>query len=389
MKNGFDYMSETAYKYEDQLTPIWVGGIAYDESVMFLGTNDVVPLLYNATEIISVTSYDKSKTFKVGADYQLVDGKLVMPEGSEMTYVPEEEYWSDGWYGMLTLRDGVEAHTLSGPGDTMTRYQVLVTYRHNDVLPVSIPDCSEQLTSVINKLENGEDVTFFFYGDSITEGWESSLRCKLEPKVPSWSALFTQYVAHRYGYKVKYVATTAEGTFNYPIEQDCYGDRGTIYYINTAISGWTVEKSYEKYETHVKPYTDEYGCDLFFYAHGMNNASTDMGDFSIGVKKVINTLHEIIPDAKFVIVSSMLPNNEDTRGMRNVPKQESVLKDVVCELERSGIPAVLSPVQSVHKHICEVKRYRDHSGNNNNHPNDYTHRVYAQIALQTVFGYAE
>lgn len=389
MKNKFDYVPEKAYKYEDQLSPIWIGDTVYDESVMFLDTDDEVPLLYNATEIISVTSYDKLKTFTEGVDYQLVDGKLVMPEGSNLTYVPEEEYWSEGWYGMVTLRDGVETPTLSGPGDTITRYQVLVTYRHNDTFPIEVPDCSDKFASVIKKLENGEDVTFFFYGDSITEGWESSLRCNMGPKVPSWSALFTQYLAHRYGYTVKYVGTTAEGTYNYPKAKDYYGDRGTIYYINTAISGWTVEKSYDNYLTHVKPYTDKYGCDIFFYAHGMNNPNTSIVNFSFGVKKVINTLHEIIPDAKFVLVSSMLPNNEDVRGMRNIPKQEGALKDVIVELEQSGITAALSPVQSVHTRICEVKRYRDHSGNNNNHPNDYTHRVYAQVALQTVLGYAE
>jgi hypothetical protein len=74
--------------------------------------------------------------------------------------------------------------------------------------------------------------------------------------------------------------------------------------------------------------------------------------------------------------------------MGNVPEQEEALKTLVNELNTSGITAALSPLQSVHKRLCEVKRFRDHSGNNMNHPNDYTQRVYAQVALQTILGYA-
>ena len=32
------------------------------------------------------------------------------------------------------------------------------------------------------------------------------------------------------------------------------------------------------------------------------------------------------------------------------------------------------------------KTYEDTAGSNSNHPNDYFHRVYAQVIIQTIFG---
>ena len=383
------FAPETPYEYAAQMQPIWTGDTVYDESVMFLGTNDEVPLLYYATEIISVTSYDKRITYQNGVDYQLVDGKLVMPAGSKLKYIPESTYWSiSGWYDVVTLRDGQPSYTWNGPGDTVTKYQVLVTYRHNDTFPFEIPDCSEQFENVIKKLEKGENVTLMFYGDSITNGWESSLRCGLSPNFPMWSALLAQYLAHNYSYKVEYVQTTANGAFNYPKASDTYGNRGTIYYINTAVGAWKAEDGYSNLSTHIKTYMDQYGCDILFYAYGMNNKSTLTSTFISEVRRTVEELNRYSPSTKYVLVSSMYPNNEDTRGMGNVPEQEEALKTLVNELNTSGITAALSPLQSVHKRLCEVKRFRDHSGNNMNHPNDYTQRVYAQVALQTILGYA-
>ena len=40
----------------------------------------------------------------------------------------------------------------------------------------------------------------------------------------------------------------------------------------------------------------------------------------------------------------------------------------------------------MHQSILEHKRYRDMTGNNVNHPNDFLARVYAQTILQTIAG---
>ena len=37
--------------------------------------------------------------------------------------------------------------------------------------------------------------------------------------------------------------------------------------------------------------------------------------------------------------------------------------------------------------IVGKKRFRDYTGNNINHPNDFMSRLYAQVMVETVFGY--
>ena len=41
---------------------------------------------------------------------------------------------------------------------------------------------------------------------------------------------------------------------------------------------------------------------------------------------------------------------------------------------------------AVHERLLERKNLRDTLSNNVNHPNDFMHRVYAQVALKTLLG---
>ena len=41
---------------------------------------------------------------------------------------------------------------------------------------------------------------------------------------------------------------------------------------------------------------------------------------------------------------------------------------------------------AMHIDLLKANRFRDMSGNNVNHPNDFLARVYAQVVLQTVAG---
>lgn len=386
----FNYVPSGEFKYDTELAPMWLGNTVYDETVMFVGIDDKAPLLYNATSIVSVTSFDGKTTYVYGKDYTYTDGKLCLLPGTSIKYMPLDQYYG-GDYDLITKYNGVSTPTFWGGGAAMANYQVKVTYTHNDTSTVSIPDCSESFADVISKLENGEDVTVFFYGDSITNGWDSSQRGNFAPYMPAWPALFTQYLAYAYGYKIEYVATLTrlQGTVNYPKVSDTYGDRGTITYINTAVSGWTVDDGYKNREKYVKDLTDEYGCDIFFFAFGMNDGFTNAFDFGDAVYLTVKKLREFIPDTSFVLVSPMLPNNENVNKNGNIKKFEDTLKSAAALLKKDGAVCEVAPVTSVCKRLCEVKRFRDHSGNNMNHPGDYTHRIYAQVALQTVLGYAE
>jgi lysophospholipase L1-like esterase/predicted small lipoprotein YifL len=381
------------FEYENELIPVWTGNTVYDETVMFVGKDDVVPLLYPATEIISITNYTGTKTFTEGVDYKLVDGKLVMPEGSSLIYCPETTYWKKHTYDVNTYKDGVLTPTMAGPGNTLPQYQLKVTYKHNSSPAVTVEDKSATFGNVIKKLENGEDVTIIFFGDSITEGWDNSLKSGLAPHMPPWTALVVQYLANKYEYQVNYVdvdKTVTTGAWSYPqAYRVSFGDRGTIHYINTGVGGYTVQDAVQKVKSHVTNHIDRYGCDILFYAFGMNNFGSTVSHFSTKTAEFVGIVHEHSPETNIVLVSSMLPNSEQG-NMGSVPEQEAALETLVANLKKEGIENVeVAPLQRVHKAIDAAKRYRDHSGNNMNHPGDYLHRVYAQVALQTICGYAK
>jgi hypothetical protein len=84
----------------------------------------------------------------------------------------------------------------------------------------------------------------------------------------------------------------------------------------------------------------------------------------------------------------MLPNTEG-KNDSVVQYQEEALKPVVKALQDAGRAVELAPLQSVHKVLDSVKRFRETSGNNMNHPGDYLHRIYAQVALETICGYSK
>ena len=58
------------YSLDVYMKPLWEGEIVYNETIMFVGREDEAPLLYPATEIISVRSYDLGTEYIRGIDYE-------------------------------------------------------------------------------------------------------------------------------------------------------------------------------------------------------------------------------------------------------------------------------------------------------------------------------
>jgi hypothetical protein len=52
-----------------------------------------------------------------------------------------------------------------------------------------------------------------------------------------------------------------------------------------------------------------------------------------------------------------------------------------------GTPCSVATVTSMSQSVLERKSFRDYTGNNINHPNDFFARIYAQVIIETVFGY--
>ena len=388
---------ETLLSYEihksdldDLMQDMLDGNTMLNETVMFIDYGDVKSLMYYADEIISVTSYDGIITYVEGVDYELRDGKIVLLENSNIPCITSEVYYNNTSSDTLTMEhDGKICNVYWGEGRTMTQWQVNVTYTHSDTWEGYRQDnYIEIYEEFLGKLCRGEDVTVFFYGDSITRGANASSYVDHAPYQPDYTKLFVYALADLFDYKVTHIRTGLYRTFeeDFPIYN--MGDRrGTITYINSAVGGKDCSWALDNVQEYVINVIEGYGCDLFVTNFGMNNGYTSAKTFQSYTKQMLNVVLEAVPDTSVMIVSSMLSNPDDTESGKNQILFEEPLLATAEGYMRAGTPCALVCMGSMSKSILEHKDFNDYSANNVNHPNDFFMRVYAQTLLQALIGY--
>ena len=388
-----ELLAYDTFNLDAYMKPIWKGKYVYNETVMFVGMEDQAALLYTPDEILSVTSYDLKTTYEKGKDYDVVDGKLVLLEGTSIPVISFDEYYHKqqiaGMPAQLQVKvDGKAYYVYWGEGTTMTQWQVAVTYTHSQTWEGFKPEKSDQFTKLIAKMEAGEDVTMIFYGDSITFGATSSSGANVHPYAPPYTQMFTQLLAQKYGYTIKYVNTGLTGTCVPPAQDTVFGTNGTITYINPAVGGWTSADGFNKFDQYVAPFVEQYGCDFFLLAFGMNDAGNSPKNEQKAIKKIADELYAIAPEAEMLLVATMIPNPEAVNGWYgNQHRFESVFESLAADYVKDGKSCAVAKMTSMSQRILENKRFRDHTGNNIKHPNDFLGRLYAQVVYETVIGY--
>lgn len=385
----------SASRLDATMTPLFTGHEVANETVMFLDYGQTKTLLYKVDTILSVTSYDGTIVYVEGKDYELRDGQLYLPEGSAIPCITSERYYNAPGSIIQTMHDGKAVPTYWGEGRLMTDWQVCVNYTHSDDWTgYAIPTAIDQYQGLINKLKAGEDVTIFFYGDSITVGANSSFFTGYAPYQQSFPLLLVKALADLFDYRVTYIDTRAAlsnsgpmggvpSTDYVPVENY----KGTITYVNTAVGGWDSVTAFNNYNKHVGDYLSQYGCDLFVYGYGMNDAANAPRAVSANAKKVLNKVAEAAPGVQLMIISTMVPNPDGIGWYGNQPKQEPELIKLAADYVTRGIPCAVAPVTSVSLSVLEHKDFMDYTGNNINHPNDFFTRVYLQTLFQTLIGY--
>jgi hypothetical protein len=388
---------ETLLSYEihksnlvDIMNNMFDGNTMLNETVMFIDYGDVKPLMYYADEIISVTSYDGLMTYTEGVDYELRDGKIVLLENSNIPCITSEVYYNNTESEYLNIEhDGKICNVYWGEGRTMTQWQVNVTYTHSDTWNGYKQESYIKVyEDFLGKLCRGEDVTVFFYGDSIARGANSSSYVDHAPYQPDYTKLFVYALADLFDYKVKHVHTGLEKTFSEDFPTYNMGERrGTITYVNSSVGGKECAWALSNVEAYVIDIAEFYGCDLFVTNFGMNNGTTSAKTFQSYTKQMINKVIEAYPDVSVMIVSSMVSNPYDVDSGKNQILFEEPLLATAQSYTRAGTPCALVCMASMSDSILDYKSFNDYSANNVNHPNDFFMRVYAQTLLQALIGY--
>lgn len=376
------------------LENVFEGNTVRNESIAFIDADEKKQLLFQPDKILNVTSYDGKTTYEEGKDYTFENGKIGLTEGSRIPYFTSELYYGgDMPYKAVKVMHNDE-ETFIYAGEELVRYKwhTNVTYTHSDEWKgFNQPSRKETYKRFITKLENGENVTVFFYGDSITVGCSAEYSLSDEG-MHTYPMLFAEELADRYGYTVKYVNVSEYGGTQRVPKEDYVGVGGngakTLTYINTAVGGWGIRHGIDNFDTHVKKFANQYGCDLFVCAFGMNDPGNDPNDEKRAFKTLTDMVLSVVPDTHIAYISTMVPNEQLLGGWYgNQDQFEAPLSELAEEYRKNCVPCEVAQMTSVSKSVLKYKDFVDCAGNNINHPNNFLARLYTQTLLKLVFGY--
>ena len=320
---------------------------------------------------------------------------MKVTENSSIPCITSAVYYNHSEQMISVNHNGENKWIYWGEGNMMTKWQVSVNYEHDSAWDGYKQQSNiTQYEGVIRKLMAGEDVTIMFYGDSITCGANASWFLGQEPSQGSYSMLFTEALADLFGYTVNYIDVSylKPGMIKPTPAPYVGGTNGTITYINTAVGGWTSNDGYSNFNTFVKPFVEEYGCDLFVIAFGGNDAPGGIPATTIAnnFKKIITAIKKVSPDVHFMMIATMVTNTLATNGWYTptiLEHEAEFLKAARYLNAKNGIPGAVTNMTSMSLSILDHKDFVDYTGNNINHPNDFFERVYAQTLLQSFIGY--
>jgi lysophospholipase L1-like esterase len=344
------------YDFDTYIKPYWSGDFMANESVLFAGEEGSASLLFVPRNGVSVRSCDLKTEYVEGVDYLLSGNQITRLEGSSMPFFTEEElYPSEQVERSKAGRFPDRPWVLFGEGGWIAQHQVFVSYFHDDAWQGILPeDQSQKLSKTHQKLERGEPLRLLFFGDSITTGVNASGRLGFAPFADPWPMLVKKGLEKLY-------------------PEACIQDT------NTAVGGkktaWGLETLEENLLVH-QP-------DTVILAFGMNDRELTPEEHVAEIKTLIERTQAALPEVEIVLVATMLHNAETFKFWAG----QYLFEDAYRRLLLPSHPELaLVPMTSVHAALLKKKQYRDMTGNNVNHPNDFLARAYAHTILRVMTG---
>jgi lysophospholipase L1-like esterase len=339
------------------LAPFWQATEIREPLFFIQGTHGELPkcqLLFKPTEVVSVRSANREKTFEAGKDYtvDLKTGTIELPMGSKIPVTTEEQLYPlmTSKLPKIARQGGDRTHGIFfGEGAVYHNLQVEATYRFEpgQWKGPTPKYAGESLPKTEAKLRAKEPVTLMLCGDSISAGANASLLTHAPPGCPDYGKLTALALEHHFGSKVTF--------------------------INHAVGGWTsgngVQQAKDGHIGNEKP-------DLVIIAFGMNDVfQRNVAAYAANIRALMEAIRTDAPDAEFILVGSMLGNSEWGMPMDQFP----IYRDALAKLCGPGV--VLADMTSMWEALLKRKRFYDLTGNGVNHPNDFGHTVYAQSLL--------
>jgi len=342
------------WKYKaDLLRPFWQGTVMQGESVLFIRDETTgeshASVLFPILDVPVIHNSSGTVTYEAGRDFlwNRESREIILPSDSRIPSRTTQELRrpAKSQKYELTHRDG-NGEIFFGSRLEYAEMQVCVTYSHApDLWDGEVPKFDRaSLPRTIDRLLSRKPVSIVVVGDSISAGCNASGWAEGVPFQPAYPELLRRNLAERFQGQVTMANPSVGGT-------------------DTA---WVLNAIDQVVES--KP-------DLVIIAFGMNDsAGRPAAEYRQNTEAVMEKIRDRLPDVEFILVASMLGNADWTRLQQPLFPQ---YRDALASLSKPGV--ALADLTSIWTGFLALKKDWDQTGNGVNHPNDFGHRVYAQV----------
>lgn len=337
------------------LRPFWSGRSVVDDPLFFVqdeGGDPVADLLFEPRGRLTLRSADGRVEYREGTDFRREGRRLHLLPATRVPFKTRAQLLlPPGAPQSIGASTDGKHHLFFSEGHVWHDLQAAASYPHRGGWDFPLPKSSARaLPRTRRILREGRPLRFTALGDSITAGGNASLRTGAPPFMPAWSELSAWGITDRTRAKV-----------------EC---------ANLAVGGMSSPWGVERVEACIAT-----APDIMAIAFGMNDASgrRPVAEFAGNIERIVRGVRAKLPDCEFVLVAGMTGNPEWTAS---APALYPAYRDAMRSLEGPGV--AVADVTAAWDALCARKKWRDFTGNGVNHPNDFGHRVYAQVFLATL-----
>jgi lysophospholipase L1-like esterase len=337
----------------ESLQPFWESNVMHGESVLFMreaaGGEARALVLFPIDQVLSIKNAAGDTTYEEGRDYHWAKNsrEITLPAGSRITSSAPADLLrpANSQQYHLPHRDG-KGDIFFGGRLEYQGLQTCITYTHARESWTEIaPELDEVgLEKTIAKLRAGKPLRIVVIGDSISVGCNASGWAGGPPFQPAYPELVRLKLEKQYGAEVSLT--------------------------NLSVSGMSTDWALTMIDkiTEARP-------DLVIDAFGMNDAAgRSAAEYEAKTKSLVDQVRGKLPDVEFILVATMIGNQDWVSLKQELFPQ---YRDALNKLHGPGI--AVADVTSIWAELLKHKQFYDLTGNGVNHPNDFGHRIYAEV----------
>ncbi|MFB4392146.1 MULTISPECIES: SGNH/GDSL hydrolase family protein [unclassified Pseudomonas] len=330
------YVSSKFYMQERYLS----GGAVRGETFFANpSTERTYKTAFKPNKILSIYNHTTGQFYRPGEDYIETSSGFAIPDGSKIKFAPE------GFVESISPDDqknyGVRLTT------EYQGYQYSVDYLTAEKFKTesygSLGNFSKKLGS--------QPVSITFFGDSITDG-ANATGSDAPPHQPGYAGLIAARLSELYPMLIK--------------------SR------NNSVGGWSAINATASVEYRV----NDRPSDLVILAFGMNDGGGySPKEYRKHLKYVIDAIRAKQPDTAILLVS---PTRANPASIIQKPEYIDGYIPELAALAKEYKSVATVNMTAVWDRLLLNKNYYDITGNGLNHPNDFGHRIIAEVVLNAI-----